>query len=108
MPFEKGCVMPNLSIEEKANSFAYITFKMQANMHGVDQKFYGLENTVKRITSCIFACASGSSELLQSAKTGMIDGFNKLKHEENIPILCYETIDEIIQILDKKLIKKVS
>ena len=100
--------MPDTSITQKANSFSYITFKMQANMHDVDQKFYGLDSTVQRITSCIFACASGSYEHLLNAKIGMIEGFNTLKNEENIPILCYETIERIIQILDEKLIKKVT
>ena len=96
------------TIQEKANEFSYITFKMQATMHLNDKVFYGLENTVQRISSCIFACASGSKELLIEAKAGMIEGFNKLKREENIPILCYETIEKLINVLDENLSKRIA
>jgi len=95
--------MSNLNIQSKTNDFTYITFKMQASMHGTDEKFYGLEYTVKRISSFVFSCASGNYELLESAKIGMIEGFNKLKQEENIPILCYETIEYLIQSIDERL-----
>lgn len=49
-------------IEEKANKFSYITFKMQASMYGIDKRFYGLDGTVERISSCIFACSNGSKD----------------------------------------------
>ena len=96
------------NIQEKANEFSYITFKMQANMCTQDEKFYGLESTVDRISSCIFACASGSKELLENAKKGMIEGFNVLKQEENIPILCYETIEQLIKVIDEKTLRRAS
>lgn len=100
--------MPMTTIQEKANEFSYISFKLQANMHSSDKRFYGLASTVARISSCIFACASGSTELLIEGKTGMIEGFNKLKREENIPILCYETIEKLITVIDEKLTKRIA
>jgi len=95
--------MTNSTIQEKANDFAYITFKMQANMSESNDSFYNLESTVQRISSCLFACASGSVELLLLAKKGMIEGFNKLKIEENLPILSYDTIQSLIDCIDNKL-----
>ena len=64
--------MSTIKIEAKANKFAYITFKMQATMYGTDEKFYSLESTVQRISSCVFSCASESAELLTLAKSGVI------------------------------------
>jgi len=96
------------AIQEKANDFSYVTFKMQATMHSSDKNFYGLDSTVKRISNCIFACASENKDLLIKAKMGMIEGFNKLKREENIPILCYETIEKLIKVLDDNLTKRVA
>ena len=95
--------MPNSeSIQVKADSFAYITFKMQASLHETDQIFYGTENTVHRICSCVLACANGSEELLTSAKDGIIDAFNRLKKEESLPILSYETVSNILKNIDDK------
>jgi len=96
--------MSKIDIQSKANQFSYINFKMQASMHKIDEEFYSLESTVSRISTCIFACASGSYELLESARKGMIEGFNTLKKEENIPILCYETVECIIKSIDEKLL----
>jgi len=96
------------NIQEKANRFSYITFKMQASMYGTDEKFYSLDNTVERISTCVFACASGSLELLTLAKSGIVEGFNQLKKEENIPILSYKTMDELMKVLDEKLLRRVS
>ena len=95
--------MPNSdSIQTKADNFAYITFKMQASMYETDNKFYGLENTVHRICNCIFACAQKNEKLLYNAKRGIIDGFNRLKNEENLPILSYDTISDILKNIDIK------
>jgi len=95
--------MPNTeSIQVKADNFAYITFKMQASMHETDKKFYGAESTVQRICSCVLACANGSEELLKSAKNGILDAFNRLKKEENLPILSYDTISHILKNIDKE------
>lgn len=41
-------------------------------------------------------------------KIGMIEGFNKLKEEENIPILSYETIEKLIKVLDERLTKRIA
>jgi hypothetical protein len=90
----------NNSIQTKADNFAYITFKMQASMHATDARFYGTEHTVHRICSCVLACAAGNMELLKSAKLGIVDGFNRLKNEENLPILSYDTISVILKKID--------
>jgi len=95
--------MPNNdSIQTKADDFAYITFKMQASMHETDKNFYGSESTVHRVCSCVLACANGSEELLKSAKVGIVDGFNRLKNEENLPILSYDTISDILKNINDK------
>jgi len=97
--------MPNHSIvHSDIKDFVYITFKLQAMMYSSDEKFYGVHNTVDRISSYVFAYTNGGSkELLLSAKEGMIAGFNRLKYEENIPILCYNTIEKLISSIDHKL-----
>jgi hypothetical protein len=96
------------TIRDRADDFAYITLKMQAEMHENDNVFYGLENTLNRMSSCILACANEDHLLLESAKNGMVKAFNRLKNEQNLPILSYETITGIIQFLDEKLQGKAS
>ncbi|HIC43436.1 MAG TPA: hypothetical protein EYO73_03830 [Sulfurimonas sp.] len=78
--------MSNLFIEEKVNSFSYITFKLQASMYNTDQNFLDLKKSVKGISSFILAYTNASPELLLRARLGMTEGFNKLKKEEKIPI----------------------
>ena len=90
------------SMQVKAYNFAYITFKMQANMCETDTKFYGLESTVDRICSCIIICIDENTALLLSAKQGIVDAFNRLKNEENLPILSYDTISDILKQIDDK------
>jgi len=90
------------SMQVKAYNFAYITFKMQASMCETDTKFYGLENTVERTCSCVIACIDDNIALLLSAKQGIIEAFNRLKNEENLPILSYDTISDILKRIDNK------
>jgi len=93
-------------LEQNADEFAYITLKMQSLMHVVDKNFYNLENTVNRINSCIFACINEDDKLLDNAKYGILKAFNRLKNEENLPILSYETVDEVIKTIDYKIQKR--
>ncbi len=94
-------------IQIKADDFAYVTFKMQANLYETDEFFYGVENTVERICSCILSCTQESQELLSQAKRGIVDAFNRLKNEENLPILSYDTITDVIKYIDDKSKKGV-
>lgn len=94
------------TIEEKADDFAYITFKMQALMHEDDNSFYSIENTSKRINSCIYACVNNDDKLLKNAKIGVLKAFNRLKNEEDLPILSYTTIETIVNIINNKLEKR--
>ncbi len=93
-------------IQIRADDFAYVTFKMQANLYETDETFYGVENTVERICSCILSCTHESEALLSQAKLGIIDAFNRLKNEENLPILSYDTITDVIKYIDDKSSKR--
>ncbi len=91
------------TLEEKADDFAYISLKIQAEMYDTDKNFYGFECTVERISLCILSCANENRDLLKSVKNGILNAFNRLKNEQNLPILSYETISKVVQFLDKKL-----
>jgi len=40
--------------------------------------------------------------LLDGAKEGLLSGFNRLKNEENLPIISYDTIENILKLIDEK------
>ena len=96
------------TIQNRADDFAYITLKLQAEMYKDNTDFYGLERTVDRMCSCVMACANNNVHLIQSAKAGMRSAFNRLKNEQDLPILTYNTMTSIIYNLDEKSEGKAS
>ena len=92
------------SIQTKADTFAYITFKMQSIMHTVDNNFYSENMIVERIYNCVHVCAKGNLDLIQDGKDGVINAFNRLKNEENLSILSYDTITSFVKKIDEKVL----
>lgn len=84
--------------------FVYITLKLQAKMHDSDESFYGVKSTRNRITSYILTyLADHKPENIGHAKEAMIAGFERLKDEEDIPILCYDTIEQLSASFEDRL-----
>jgi len=90
------------TIQSKADNFSYITLKLQADMYEIDNSFYGIEHTTQRVSNCILACVNKDMNLLAGAKEGLLSGFNRLKNEENLPIISYDTIENILKLIDEK------
>ena len=84
--------------------FVYITLKLQARMHGSDESFYDVNNTHSRITSYIFAhLTDHAPKNIRHAKEAMMAGFERLKDEEDIPILCHNTIEQLSASFEDRL-----
>jgi hypothetical protein len=91
-------------IHSDIKDFVYITMKLQARMHDSEETFYGVQNTVKRIESYLFVRINdGSEKSLKLAKDAVTAGFNRLKDEENLPIVCDKTIEQLSCSLEDKL-----
>ncbi len=84
--------------------FVYITLKLQARMHELDESFYSVKSTYSRINTYIFTrLTNDTKEGIGYAKEAMMAGFERLKDEEDLPMFSYDTVEELRRSFEDRL-----